>query len=1534
MSTEDRISTTGETGGAGTNYEHHVGASFLARLLMGGLSPVFANSRLRIEKVAFQTSRLGWETDDLLIICSSEGMEQRNLAIQSKRNFVLRESNAECVETILAFWRDFTNRDVFDRDKDALALATLPSSKDLSSGLRDLFHYARSSSDEHDFADRLTRMANEPIRRYCKTIRSIIQNGISSEITEREFWCFLKTVYLLNLDLQTDTSAEEASVKTMLTIALREPEDLSIPDSTWSELIVIAANAASDGRTYSMADLPKAVREPYRTTNHSELGRNLERISELTERYKQSNPSLDIGGREVDRAEVSELFGTFEDSERGNFALVSGRSGVGKTSLLSQTMLEAEKRGWSILALRADRLPASPTPAELGNSLGLTKSPVHTLADISGGEGCFLVIDQMDALSLASRNNPDYLDCVNGILEQAKGYPNMRVLIACRKFDMEDNRRLWAVISAAEIEQEVTLAPFDEETVKSLVSDLGISLETLSARQLELLSLPVHLKMLEFILSVNQFAAMNFENEAHLYEAFWQEKRRILSDRLEKFGRNGSLINTARDAIVKIMNDRQSLFAPVAMLEQFDDVISQMVSENILVKDGQRVSFFHDSFFDYMFALWFTSKDLNLATFIVEQDQSLFMRSQVNRVLMQQRSESEIDFRRSVEAILTNKNIRTHLKSNVLSLLGTIDEPTEEEWNTIKPLIGTDLNDRVLRSISGSVGWFDLLSSIGVLEGWMAGADDKLRNTVVSTLQQMQNHRSQRVAEMLTPYIGMSDFWDTAIFNVISLSDFRASREYFEFVRAAVRAGVFDKILMPSNNNTDVWFYIERFVDECPAWACELIASCIDRMNEITKHGDSTELLPRVGYSTGRQVRPLTVAATKEPQKFIDLLLPRILTLIQSSIDSNGLPSFGPRFLRFSDCKDFYDIDDALVSALDSAMSLLAEKEPEAFSIHADQLRTLNYPVIQCLLMRGYAANGDRFADEAVDYLLEDAERLAVGSGNQKYWIAMHTIESISGHCSEQNFERLESTVLGFYPDYELEDLEYKGVAQGILLGGLDSQRLSPDGLGRLHELQDKFGDHISQQQGDMKGGFVRSPISEEDAREMTDEEWLNAIATYSSNSPSRNPEEFLKGGAPQLAGVLEKLVKEDPMRFSSLSHRIPDNANPAYFEAILKGITDADLDKDVVVEVCMRCHRIPGQPLARWITRPLCRLSAYSLPNEALGMVAWYATEHPDPESVRSSSHRQFDHDGLNSVRGAAALSVASLIFRNPEHFSFFTPYLEKMVNDPSDAVRASVAEVLIFVLDHDRDLAVNLFIEMCDTDDGLLATRFVENFLKFSTPTHFTHLAPILRRMLGSQEEEVATAGARWICYASLGVQAADSLASGCITGTKPHRLGAAGVFASNLKDSEHKAVCEERLAELFSDPDPEVRRAAADCFLGFEGRDLGNYQDLIKDFIPSPAFESEHDPFFWALEESSADMNDIILMASERVFGLMGESTGDVRTAAAGTSSSISSLIIRVLENPKSDDEKNRALSIVDKMTHYNAYGLEKILQRFDR
>ena len=90
---------------------------------------------------------------------------------------------------------------------------------------------------------------------------------------------------------------------------------------------------------------------------------------------------------------------------------------------------------------------------------------------------------------------------------------------------------------------------------------------------------------------------------------------------------------------------------------------------------------------------------------------------------------------------------------------------------------------------------------------------------------------------------------------------------------------------------------------------------------------------------------------------------------------------------------------------------------------------------------------------------------------------------------------------------------------------------------------------------------------------------------------------DFLKGGAIQLSQMLTALTKEDPSRFANLVHRIPDDANPVYFEAILQGIAESTLDSDSIVAACLRCHGLPDRPLGRWITRPLHSLSSCALP-------------------------------------------------------------------------------------------------------------------------------------------------------------------------------------------------------------------------------------------------------------------------------------------------------------------------------------------------
>src|SRR2546426_4851972 len=84
--TTTRVSSPAATGGAGTTFEQHVGAYWLAQLLVGAIPPVLIDATVR--EGSFQTERLGWHTDDFLIVCTAGGAV-RNLARQVKRSLIV-----------------------------------------------------------------------------------------------------------------------------------------------------------------------------------------------------------------------------------------------------------------------------------------------------------------------------------------------------------------------------------------------------------------------------------------------------------------------------------------------------------------------------------------------------------------------------------------------------------------------------------------------------------------------------------------------------------------------------------------------------------------------------------------------------------------------------------------------------------------------------------------------------------------------------------------------------------------------------------------------------------------------------------------------------------------------------------------------------------------------------------------------------------------------------------------------------------------------------------------------------------------------------------------------------------------------------------------------------------------------------------------------------------------------------------------------------------------------------------------------------
>ena len=1220
------------------------------------------------------------------------------------------------------------------------------------------------------------------------------------------------------------------------------------------------------------------------------------------------------------------MLNVFDTEESGNIVLLSGKAGVGKSSVVFQTLTEVEHRDWPVVCLRVDRLKPCQTPSQIGDQLDLPDSPVRVLASVAEGRDCLLILDQLDSVSLASGRNPEFFNCIGAMIAEAKNHPNMRVLTACRKFDIDNDRRIRGLTGENGVARQVVVDEFDHDTVRRIVGDLGFDAAGLSAKQMTLLSLPIHLKLFTEVAKPNK-PQDAIQSPKDLFERFWDHKLEELRAR----GVDAGIAHEVTNMMVENMNRLELLFVSAHLLQNYRKTVTIMASENILVKDGPRIAFFHESFFDFMFARTTTDGDFDLLEYLQSRDQNLFIRSQVRQILIHQRDFHQPMAEKNLELILLGDDIRHHLKCHVLSLVGSFENPTSTEWEIVRSLFASDLASRARSAIYGSVPWFDLLDSQGTIAQWLASGEEELVNQGFWMLVGIHKNRPGRCAELLAPYLGLSDDWDRRIRRFLNSSELSGDRRLFELAFKAAETGVLDPAVIDSLQNGYDWHFVERLAEVRADWACELLERFFFRLSILAERNGSSNPFSafkgRDDYS-GDVVKKV---AEKAPYQFVDRFTPFLFGVLKRCSRTDDPQPWPDEVWGSPLVDDAYALEGKFLEAMESAMRSMAENRPDDIRTYAAKSPYERYRTSQRLILRSYSANGQYFADNAVEYIVSNPASLATGYASSPYWITREVISGSTPHCSADNLARLEGILLDYYPPYECtyQGLRSRGHAQLTLLEGIDVARLSDAASRRLKELRRKFCEDLPLEPQPVTGGWVGPPLPESATKRMSDEDWLSAMGSYASY---RNRTDPMKGGALELSRVLENLTKENPSRFARLALRMPTNTNPLYFEAILRGITSANLDFDTVVTVCERLHNVPGRPLGRSITRPLEQWSQSPLPQRTLEMVGWYATEWTGPDN-------EFHDDdlitvGINTVRGTAAGSMARLIFERSENLAFFRPYLEKMVNDESLGVRACVADTVLVALRHDRCLAVNLFLELVETDDRLLSTHFVELFIKYAAQTHYEQLEPVLQRMIACADEEVASAGARQTCLASLNVEKALPLAKRCVDGEDPLRIGAAEVYAANLKNATHRTSCKEALGEFFKDSHRQVRSSAIACFDRLGGMEFREYQDLIHRFLESSPRQNEFRPVFRALRESICDDPMLLLTVCVRYLQLVGMDIANIETSASVHGRDVTSLILRAYRQSVDPEVKGVCLDAVDVLSLRSIFELDDALNEFER
>ena len=497
--------------------------------------------------------------------------------------------------------------------------------------------------------------------------------------------------------------------------------------------------------------------------------------------------------------------------------------------------------------------------------------------------------------------------------------------------------------------------------------------------------------------------------------------------------------------------------------------------------------------------------------------------------------------------------------------------------------------------------------------------------------------------------------------------------------------------------------------------------------------------------------------------------------------------------------------------------------------------------------------------------------------------------------------------------------------ARFALLSAIPAELRSARTNTHFQELERKFGEP----EGEPPQFVMRevgSPIEKTAAEKMTDDQWLRAIVKYRSEDRMHDLADSLQGGALELARVLGECAKEEPERFARLGLRLPADANPLYLNHTLAALKDAAIDSELKLRVCRKAFEESCGVCGQSIADVLGEIRD-PLPDDALQMLDWLATEHEDPareawQEDAGGGQTYYNGDihfnGINTTRGQAADAVRDLILADAAYIDRLRPTLERMLQDPSAAVRSCVAGTLRAVFFHDPALGMSLFRDMNLSEDRLLATPHVYRFMLHGLRDGFADLRPILERMLRSSEPEVCEAGARLASIAVLvGHESAAALVDDALNGGTGHPLGVAQVAAANVAVPECRAWSETMLRTLFDDDDADVRREAASCFGQLRDETINTYGELIAAFCDSRAYQ---DDSFWILhklEESRGWLPGTTCMVCDKFLDRFAGEARDIRTHRAGDARTVAKLIFRTYQQHQQDEWTGRSLDLIDRL-----------------
>lgn len=1230
-----------------------------------------------------------------------------------------------------------------------------------------------------------------------------------------------------------------------------------------------------------------------------EPGPTVTRLREALDRHVRAVQRSAPEAGTIPRREVMDIVKSITESNTP-ILLVVGKAGAGKSVVVSDAAQELARQGRHVAALRLDRLdPSTSSAARLGMAMEIERSPILALSEVSptGFDGV-LVIDQLDAVSNYSGRMPTVYEAVDEALTQARLLGNVRVILAVRSIDLQEDPRLRKL--AGEDVPTITVGELDAQDVRNYLAQIGADVSALNATTLQLLRLPIHLYVFSELEPTMRTAS--YGTLSALYGAFTRSFRA----RLEREGHPDEWPEVSR-VVVERMNADEALAIPAAVLEHVRPLyLEALISANVIVEEDRRLALFHETYFDYLFAKSFAHRGQDLVGWFATSGQGLFRRSQLRQLLAYIATEERSRFIDQVLAI-ADSSLRPHLVSIAYTALAGF-APTPADWTAVRRL-ATSANPfgvRAMNLISGPK-WFAAADATGDVEILLD--DPKWQDVVAGLVGRLAGDMPERVLELLRPRQAHGEVWVRALRSALEVTDSAAWADF------ALEQMSTDGLDLP-----DTPFHIvdtrlfQRISEPRPADALRLLKVALTRdvdMAIAEQVDDLQGALSRWGHHSvdAGELEHLALSVGSE---FVDELLPLI-----EKIAMYKAPG-GRQMWRYRIDDKHRNFDDDLFFAFDDALTKITRDDPDRASPLLERLSLHHIGALDFLVCR---ALNEAPSDRAVDWLLETEEHRSLGWMSSARWETRQLVERASQACSDERFAALESVILFWWPAYVSPAiaLQRSGWAELELLSALAHHRLSEIGRRRLAELHRKFPQWAPSEPEGISGGFVQSPIAHDAAERMNDGHWLRAMEKYVSRDRRTFRDGGAFGGTDELANMMGTLAKADPARFLSFALSFPASIPASYTDHVIRSVA-GEVSQLELLPLLMKFRTDHPADSGRAVVSAIASYGGELADDlfETLLLLADDADPTQEFARTETSSGYYFGGDfvsaGINSARGLVASTLARVLFADNSRLRASLSSLERLAADPFIAVRTMTTEPALAYASMARDDGLEMIERLLD-DEFVLSTSPGTRALRWAMLWDTERFAPYLSRALAAEDPKLA--GSVWAnCFVN------DALGSAPVNVNELSESARIGVAEAITPDP---GLAVDLLASLFSDPSREVRREAARSLHFLSDMALEPRDDLIAQFIESTAFADSVSELLDALEELSGELPSTALEVCRRGLDAIADATPRAIGALTGN---LVAVLVRIYR-ASNEAGREAALDLIDRTVHLQLWNVDDSL-----